>query len=229
MSNFPLIVGHRGWPALFPDNTLAAFLASSRISDALEMDVRRSYDGKLVLSHDPNLAGHVVSETRWEVLAEIDLGGGHKPALLDEVMAAVPETPIQLEIKNMPFEPGYEPDHRLALEAADRVRPGDVISSFNPGTLDAVRAAYPEVPTMFAIEPLVTIEDAVRQCRENGYVGLAPREIMIDQRLDLGDDIVVYPWTVNDPNRALELVEFGVSGIITDDPGLMRKQFEREI
>lgn len=228
MPNFPLIVGHRGWPTRFPDNTLAAFMASAWVSDQLEMDVRRSHDGKLVLAHDAVIGGHVVSETRWAVLAQIDLGGGHRPAHLDEVLVAVPGTPVQIEIKNMPFEPGYEPDHRLALEAADRVRPGDVISSFNAATLAAVRSAYPEVPTMLAVEPLVTIEEAVRQCREMGCVGLVPRETMIDRPIDSIDDLAIYPWTVNDPERAIELAEFGVSGIITDDPGSMRDRFESE-
>ena len=88
MTELPVVVGHRGWPRRFPDNTLTGFLAASAVADAIELDVRRSADGKLVLSHDPTLAGLVVSETPWSVLAELDLGDGHKPALLDEALAA---------------------------------------------------------------------------------------------------------------------------------------------
>ena len=118
MTELPVVVGHRGWPRRFPDNTLTGFLAASAVADAIELDVRRSADGKLVLSHDPTVAGLVVSETPWSVLAELDLGDGHKPALLDEALAALPDTPVQLEVKNVPDQPGFEPDHRLALEAA---------------------------------------------------------------------------------------------------------------
>ena len=57
MSSLPAIVGHRGWPARFPDNTLAGFLAVTAVADAVELDVRRSADGKLVLAHDPILQG----------------------------------------------------------------------------------------------------------------------------------------------------------------------------
>lgn len=228
MTNFPVVVGHRGWPKRFPDNTLAGFLAASGVADAVELDVRRSADGKLVLSHDAVLQGHLVSETTWSILADLDLGGGHKPALLDEVLVAVSECPVQMEIKNIPFEPGYEPDHRLALEAAERSKPGDMVTSFNPATIGAVKSVFPDVPTGLALEPIISLDDAVKICVEGGHVGLIPRESMIDRPLELPDEIEVFPWTVNNTERALELAEFGVSGIITDDPELIRGHFEED-
>lgn len=220
------IIAHRGWPTRFPDNCLAGFVAASAIADGVELDVRRSADGKLVLSHDPALAGHVVSETPWPALSELDLGDGHHPALLDEVLAALPKTSIQLEVKNAAYDPGFEPDHRLALETAERVRPGDVVTSFNPATLDAVKRVFTEVPTGFVIEPVVALDEAVKQCLDAGHTALVPRETMITRDLTMPEEVEVYPWTVNDPVRAAELVEFGVSGIITDDPGLIRQHLE---
>ena len=223
MSSAVFLVGHRGWPSRFPDNCLAGFLAASSVADGVELDVRRSGDGKLILAHDPTLLGRVVSETPWSELVELDLGDGHHPVLLDEVLAGLPDTPIQLEIKNVPTQPGFEPDHRLALETAERVRPGDVVTSFNPATLDAVRRAFPEVPTGLAVEPVFALYEAVKHCLDAGHSALVPRESMIVAPLEVPDGLGVYPWTVNDPARMSELVEFGVSGIITDDPGLARE------
>jgi glycerophosphoryl diester phosphodiesterase len=37
-------------------------------------------------------------------------------------------------------------------------------------------------------------------------------------------ELEIYPYTVNDPKKAEELVEFGVTGIITDDPGLIARR-----
>jgi len=102
IDNTPMVVGHRGWPARFPDNTLAGFMAAASVADAVELDVRRSADGKLVLSHDPSIGGLPVSSHQWQELLELDLGDGHRPALLDEVVAAVPNLAIQFEIKNSP-------------------------------------------------------------------------------------------------------------------------------
>ena len=75
---------------------------------------------KLVLSHDPVLGGLDVASNPWETLMELDLGMGHHPILLDEAMAALPETPVQLEVKNWPADSGFEHDHRIALEVATR-------------------------------------------------------------------------------------------------------------
>lgn len=221
-----LIVGHRGWPTRFPDNTLSGLMAAAEVADSVELDVRRSADGKLALAHDPVLGGLSVPDTPWARLCELDLGGGHHPALLDEAIPALPDTPIQLEVKNWPLDPGFEPDHRLALETAERARPGDVVTSFNPETLAAVRRSYPEVATGLAIPAAFALDEAVKQCLDAGHQTLVPDHSLITEELNV--DIDVYPWTVNSVERAQELVEFGVTGIITDDPGLMHDTLRSE-
>lgn len=224
------VVGHRGWPTIYPDNTLPGFLAATSVVDGVEMDIRRSGDGKLVLSHDPTLGGLVVSETPWSVLAEVDLGDGHHPALLDEVLPILDGSHAQLEVKNTPGEPGFEPDHRLALETAERARTTDLVTSFNPSTVAAVRRHFPDVATGLAIGAFGDIDDAVRLCLETGHVAIIPLQTMLrrppDEALDAG--LAVYPWVVNDPSRARELVDWGVSGIITDDPGLIIASVENQ-
>src|SRR5262245_18224751 len=114
------VVGHRGWPARFPDNTLAGFAAAAAVADAVETDIRRSSDGKLILSHVPLLGGLPADTNPWSLLAEVDLGEGHRPVLLDECLASLPGFPVMLEVKNMPHEPGFEPDHRVGLVTAAR-------------------------------------------------------------------------------------------------------------
>lgn len=221
MTHHPAIVGHRGWPARFPDNTLSGFLAAAGVADAVELDIRRSGDGKLVLSHDPDLAGRVVAETPWSELSQLDLGDGHHPALLDEVLAALGGTPIQLEVKNWPMQPGFEPDHRLALETAERTRPGDMVTGFNAATLAAVRRVFPGVPTGLCLLPGVALDEGVKQCLDAGHTAVVPHYTDVIEEIDTDLELDIYPYPVNDPIRAAELVEFGVKGIITDDPGLM--------
>ena len=215
-----MVVGHRGWPSQFPDNTLAGFLAASAVADSVEADVRRSSDGKLVLSHDPELAGLSVAGHPWAILSELDLGDGHRPALLDEAIAAIPGTSFQFEIKNMPHEPGFEPDHRLALEAAERARPGDIVTSFNWQTLVAVRQAFPDVATGVLIDRHGEIGLAIDECFQVGHPALVPSVFLatlgLVRAIEAGLD--VYPWVVDDPERVIELAGLGVSGIITDDP-----------
>jgi glycerophosphoryl diester phosphodiesterase len=219
------IVGHRGWPTRYPENTLDGFLAAVEVAGAVELDVRRCSDGRLVLSHDPVLGGHMVCETPWSTLGELDLGGGAHPALLDEVLAALPTTPIQLEVKNWFTDPGFEPDHRIALETAGRARPGDMVTSFNPESLAVVARTYPDVITGLAVGAPLSLDDGIAMCRDAGHVALIPDHRLIGGEIEPG--IAVYPWTVNDARRARELVAFGVEGIITDDPGRMSEALGR--
>lgn len=211
------VIGHRGWPTLYPENTLRGFLAAAEVADGVELDVRRSRDGKLVLSHDQRMGGLPVWQTPWSRLCELDLGEGNHPALLDEVLAALPDTPVQLEVKNSSSDPGFEPDHRLALEAAERARPFDVVTGFNGETLAAVRRVFPDVATGLCVPGEVDLDQAVKHCLDAGHSVLVPEFSLVAEPLNV--EVAVYPWTVNDPAKAEELVECGVAGIITDDPG----------
>jgi len=225
----PTVVGHRGWPSRFPDNTLAGFLAAATVADTVETDVRRSADGKLVLSHDPVVDGLVVADNAWSVLAELDLGDGNRPALLDEAVAAIPGTRFQFEVKNLPHEPGFEPDHRIALDTAERARPGDMVTSFNWVTLAAVHRAFPEVATGVLVGGSGDIDQAIRECLETGHVALLPSiqlpTLGLARALDAG--LEVYPWLVDDLGLVNELADIGVSGIISDDPAAARSALER--
>lgn len=195
------------------------------MADAIEVDVRRCADGKLVLSHDPDLVGFPVGAHEWAFLGELDLGGGHHPVLLDEALGALPDTPVMLEVKNLPHQPGFEPDHRLGLETASRARPGDVVTSFHWPTVDAVRHQFPDVETGLIVGDWVELRHAIEHCFDVGHSAVVPDVALIraegvrDQVRDCGLD--VYVWTVNDLATAEELVAIGVSGIITDDPGLI--------
>lgn len=221
MSKPPVVVAHRGWPTRFPDNVLAGFIAATRVADMVELDVRRSADGKLLLSHDPVMGGQEVARTTWSQLVELDVGGGHHPALLDEVLAALTGTPVQMEIKNRPGEFGYEPDHRLALEAASRARPGDIVTSFNPDSIGAVRRDFSDVATGLAIGIPADVSESARYCLEAGHSALIPAAgLLVDPVAGIvASGVDVYPWTVNDADVAGELVEAGATGIITDTPG----------
>ncbi|MGH8872539.1 MAG: glycerophosphodiester phosphodiesterase [Acidimicrobiia bacterium] len=230
MKDPPVVVGHRGWPARFPDNTLAGFLAAATVADAVETDIRRSADGKLVLSHDPVLGGLDVADHPWSVLGELDLGDGHRPALLDEAIAAIPGTSFQFEVKNQPHEPGFEPDHRLALETAARARPGDMVTSFNWDTLAALRRVFPEVTTGVLVGDSGDIDQAINECFDVGHPALVPsiQLSITDLVRSLETGLQVFPWVVNDSGRAGELAGLGVWGIITDDPGVVSSALGRD-
>ena len=108
-----LIGAHRGLRLEYPDNTAAGILAAGDVADFVETDVRAAADGTLVLAHDPTLAGVTVADARWEELAALDLGDGHPPATLDDVLGL--GVPLNIEIKHDPDQPGFDPTFRFRL------------------------------------------------------------------------------------------------------------------
>ncbi|HEX5671591.1 MAG TPA: glycerophosphodiester phosphodiesterase [Acidimicrobiia bacterium] len=220
------IIGHRGWPTRFPDNVMAGIEAATKVADMIEVDVRLAADGVLVLSHDPHLNGHEVHTSTWAQLADLDLGGGHRPVTLENLLRKFPGFPFNLEIKNYPGDPGFDQDHGLAFLVADRARPDDLLSCFYWPTMDALRISHPDVRTGLLIEVGGSIGDAVNHALELGHEVVVPHwqtarsdPMAVDEARESGLGVTV--WTLNDPEMAKDLASIGVTAIITDDPGLM--------
>ena len=224
-----MVVGHRGSPDRHPDNTLAGLMLGLEADGAVETDVRISKDGRLILAHDPRLGGMVVADSNWPELARLDLGSGHRPCLLDELLA-IPGR-VDLEVKNLPGQPGFDPDGRLALLVAARARPGDIVTSFYWPDVDLVRSRATGFATGIIIGEGGSFEDGLRHCREQGHEGIAAHYSVLDR--GCCDDareagVAVLAWTVNDPDRARELSHSGIAAIISDHPEMMTAAFREE-
>ena len=61
----PLIVAHRGWREIYPENTLPAFEAAVGVCDFIELDIQLSRDGRWFVCHDPTLERTTDIETRY--------------------------------------------------------------------------------------------------------------------------------------------------------------------
>lgn len=220
------IIGHRGWPSRHPDNTLAGFAAAFEVVAMVETDIRRSADGRLILSHDPDLGGLPVSETDWSTLASLDLGDGNHPTTLDQALSAFPGGRWNLEIKNFPGEPGFEPDFRVALDTGERAGERDLLSSFFWPNVDAVKHAHPHLATALLVDEGWDLDAAANHALEMGHVAVAPHWSLLEPDPELirrleERGVAVVTWTLNDPVLAARLVEYGLRGMITDDPGSM--------
>jgi glycerophosphoryl diester phosphodiesterase len=101
------IIGHRGGLGLFHQNTLSSIKAAMALGcDAIEIDIRRTRDGQLVLMHDrttwrvarKNVSLH---ETSSEELRTIQLKNGeHIPSLEEVFMLVGNKVPLMLDIKD---------------------------------------------------------------------------------------------------------------------------------
>ncbi len=219
-----LIVGHRGLPLEYPDNTREGILAATAVCDMVEFDVRRTRDGVAVLSHDPYLGDRAIIEMDWELVAGFDLDGGLHPTRLEDVLRAAGEFPFNLEIKNTPGEPDFDDTFAFAREVASRATGHDVVTSFHWPTVDAVRATFPHLSTGLLVDVHGSLEEAVTRALDSGHRVIAPHWWLLGDQpgaavsglVEAGFQIVV--WTVNDDEVARNVATGGAAAIITDDP-----------
>lgn len=106
----PAIVGHRGAAGLEPANTIPSIETALQYDvDGIELDVRRTRDGTLVLFHDPVLDwatdGHGrIEETAFDELAAVDFHGESIPTLAGglDVLSGT-DVDVYLELKGTGF------------------------------------------------------------------------------------------------------------------------------
>lgn len=228
-STRPLVFAHRGGAALAPENTLAAFERGVGLgADGVELDVRPSSDGRVMVHHDETLdrttrlRGPVRARTAAE-LAQADVPE------LSQVLRLCRDVRVIVEIK--------ENDAAFGRLVVDELRRVDAVEracvgGFHAKVLRAVRTEEPALATSAAREEVrlalyrTWLRWPVAHPAWTGYqipecAGLtrvvSPRFVEDAHRAGLG----VQVWTVNEPSDARRLLAWGVDGLITDRPDLM--------
>jgi glycerophosphoryl diester phosphodiesterase len=230
----PLVIGHRGASSEAPENTLAAFgLAAEQRADGIELDVRLSADGDVVVIHDDSVErttsgrGQVRSLSTAELQA-LDAGMEQGIPTLDDVFLAFgPSLLYNVELKDFGLSDGG-----LAIAVADRIAAYHlenhvVVSSFNPLAVRRARKNLSRT-TMVGIlwwkRPRWLRHLGVQAEADHPYFPLVDEEYM-DWAREKG--YRVHVWTVDEPAEARRLAELGVHGIITNKPALIREALGR--
>jgi glycerophosphoryl diester phosphodiesterase len=213
----PWIIAHRGGPAAgVEENSLAAFAAAQAAgADMVELDVRRSGDGRLIVVHDSTTAGLAV---RRKALSELRSASGLElPELADVVEFAGGRIGLDVELK----EPGCEVDVLAALEPARADDRPLLVTSFFAGVLRRVQARGPAVETGLLVRSAARVP---RRLAVSGARYLLPpvsalRRGVLDAAARAG--VPAIPWTVNAPaDLRHALGHPAVAGVITDLPEL---------
>lgn len=99
------IIGHRGATDLLSENTVASLKEAEHIGlDAIELDIRKTIDNKIVSLHDRNLfftcgVNKMVDEITLKKLRELGTKSGHPVPTLEEVVDAISQTTLIFDIK----------------------------------------------------------------------------------------------------------------------------------
>ena len=244
---YPKIVAHRGGGILAPENTLAAMrFAHARGFRAVEFDVMLAADGVPVLMHDPQFGrtvqgkGAVAAHTAAQ-LQSMDAGGwlgpefaGEPVPTFAEVVAYCRAHELWMNVEIKP-SPGAEADTG-AVVARDVQRlfadlpPGapaiPLLSSFSMAALNAARDAAPDVPRAWLVDRIPA--DWQAQCAALGVLSLNVGHRRLDRaaaRRIKNAGLGLFCYTVNDPQRAADLLAWGVDGFCTDRLDLIGPDF----
>lgn len=215
------VLAHRGCTDGLLENTLDAFAEARRLgADGVELDVRLTADGALVVHHDAEVAGVGLIGR---------LGVADLPPtvpLLTEALAVCEGMVVNVEIKNAPDDPCWDPGEAVAALAAvaldeagwtDRV----IVSSFQLSTLRAVQAADGRLALGVLWWLPADVGAALDEAVAAGFRAVHPFVTTVDRSLvDEAHDrgLAVNVWTVNAPDDLRTMVELGVDAVITDRP-----------
>lgn len=217
------VMAHRGASRAEVENTVVAFRRAAEMgADGVELDVRRTRDGALVVHHDPKLAdGRSIVETDAGDLPP------HVPSLADALEACAPLW-VNVEIKNDPAEPDFDPQDDIAVSVIDHLvahQPSRriLISSFRRETIDRCHALAPDIATAWLTPGIADdrIDDDLDDLVRSGHAAVHPWHGLVTQRLvnaAHARGLLVNVWTCDEPERMLALAAWGVDGICTNVP-----------
>jgi glycerophosphoryl diester phosphodiesterase len=225
------ILAHRGASRVARENTLEAFCEARRLwADGVELDARASADGALVVHHDAEIPGIGVIAT----LRVADLPP-HVP-LLDAALDACGDLMIDVELKDLPGEPGYDaayPVPRLVARLlGERGLLGrTVVSSFDLMALAAALEVEPGLTTGWLTPRWFHPPTALETLRNLGHRAWHPEhdavtEELVAQAHEAGLEVTT--WTVDDPDAIRQVARAGVDGVITNVPDLARAALATE-
>jgi glycerophosphoryl diester phosphodiesterase len=222
----PLIGGHRGNSAEFPENTIEAFESAVRLGcDMIECDVHLTVDGELIVIHDHTLDrttdGHGLVATRTLTeLRAFDAGGGRRLPTLEEVAeVARDRVGLCVETKQIPVPyEGLEEKLLHELRRLDMVDQTCVISF-----------SHPSIRRLKELEPNLQVGaiGAARVIRPTDVLEAALADIWAAQWAAIDPDLVaevhragkaVGVWTVDDAAGAMWCAQCKPDSVFTNRP-----------
>lgn len=233
-----MIFAHRGASAHAPENTLAAFeLAIAQNADAIELDVKLSADGHVVVIHDPTVERTTGSKGRVKdllltELRSLDAGrffsekySGEKIPTLEEVFESVGKRIfINVELTNYNTPRDQLAETVCMLVKKFGLQKQVMFSSFLASNLSKARAYLPGVPRgLLALNGLLGgwarsfgFAFGKYQALHPFLKDVTPQQVQRVHRLQRR----IHVWTVNAAEDMRRLFHWGVDAIFTDDPQL---------
>ncbi|MBB3214331.1 glycerophosphoryl diester phosphodiesterase [Herbaspirillum sp. Sphag1AN] len=250
---YPIVAAHRAGGTLAPENTLAAFRCGMDYGfRAVEFDVMLTADEQTILMHDAQFGRTLpgvgkVAEHTLAQLQKLDAGGWHSPAFKGETVCTLAQALLfckdhgiwmNIEIKPSSDAAAARTGDLTGVEVAaffadalaayvpgqnDRSLP--LFSSFSFDALMAAKKAAPGIPRGFLMDQVTPdwrerLQQLEAVALHTNHQYLTPALVQAIKQ----DGYGLFCYTVNDPVRAIEILDWGVDGFCTDRIDLIGPQ-----
>ena len=214
------VIGHRGARALAAENTLEAIRVAAKCkSDLVEVDIRLSEDGYLVLMHDEtvdrttNGKGKVEDLSLAELQSEEIMGRGLRVPTLREAAELTKELKLGMVVEMK--EEGLEELVAKELEGSNAI----VTSFYHSSLVEVKEISNLKTGIIISSLPVRPVELAM-WARADALFPKRTNPRLFKEAHRCG--IEVYPWTINSVDEAGWLFRLGADGLVTDNPCLIR-------
>ena len=162
------VVGHRGDPSKYPEETIQSDnSAFNSGADYVELDLRLSADGELVVSHDDDLfrvthTHAIVSQNYWQALSQLTYDNGEHVLSLPELFDYYQKKPNTKFILETKIDHGLDPSYELEDQIAATVKKYHMekrvmIHSFSAASLFHFRKIMPDAYLILIVGSLKRI------------------------------------------------------------------------
>jgi glycerophosphoryl diester phosphodiesterase len=216
-SGHPYVIAHRGASGHAVENSLEAFRKADELrADGVELDVHATGDGALVVFHDRELpGGEVIRELPVARVREHRLANGERVPLLSEVLSALPELHIYIEVKDL--DTRWDAALLRVIAAGNPER--CAVHSFDHRIIARLAALRPTLACgALAVARLIDPVHALDRARADT---LWQEVDMVDASLIQqvhASNRRVFAWTVDNADTAHRLTELGVDGLCGNFP-----------
>lgn len=228
------ISAHRGASTEAPENTIPAIeKAIENGADYVEIDVRLTADGQVVLMHDATTTrttngSMVISNSTYAELQALDAGawfseeyvGTKIPTLEEAIEACKGKIMMNIELKSSGT--AGELEEKVAELITDyHMEDQCIVTSFQQKSLLAIKAYNPDILTgyifSFGYSNKIDYEAMDILSIDSNYLSKS----IVTGAHEKG--IIVHAWTVNDGREIRRMLAIGVDNIITDNPILAQR------
>lgn len=223
-TTWPMVTGHRGFSAQYPENTLVSIQAAVDAGvDWVEFDIQESKDHVLFLCHDGNMGGIAgVNKNAWDMTwDEISklhvLSSNEGFSKLEDVLAYLEDKDVKMNVELKPDEHQSEDYEKHVLDMLDSfdLKGRYVVASQNYDCLVKVKSIDAKRPTLFVTDMIRNpLEDL--SAADNFSIAITGiNQEVVDEIHAAGK--TVDGWTVDSRQEIEYLLALGVDNIITNN------------